>query len=390
MKTRLAYVIRIEHDEVRIVHQSFRDFLVLCQEVSVGDQILRNVFFLPRSREEGKLAVDCLTYIALEDFIDEQDSIEKDEDCWNQRLVLGHRLRYQFGFLRYATEYWPIHAGETSQNEPEAVWKGFKRIVASPANYKVMCAGYGITQYFNPPVFVAFRLGLDYLVEKLISDGHSINEIDEGDMHIIHSRSRGILSLDNRYGPNADVPASDKDIDVLLSFGADINGRDCRAQTILHRLVTTSSLSRVKTWLRRPFVDVNARDWNGQTILHRAINVPGEPGDLLVDAILAEEAVNVNILDMFGMSALTLTTKWGSQRMLQRLLRCPRVDIFRATYQGESLLINVARQGRAGLLISLLERLQSVESFRDPNNRSILHWTVMMSMTTALRIALTK
>jgi ankyrin repeat protein len=395
LKKRLPYIIKVNQDQVRIVHQSLRNFLVLCQEVSIDDRTIRNEFFLNGRTEERKLAADCLTYIALDDFVTmAQPTSEVPRTYGLKQLVITPAFKNKFIFLSYSTQHWPAHAEASSDDGIDAIWELFERVIDSRTHYEIMCAGYGNQGYYSPSIFVAFRLGLDYLCRKMVSIGYDINEIDEGKMHIIHSHPRANRQLDNDYSLFTSRLLPDGDIDVLLGLGADINGRDCHDQTIFIRLVATidrhRSLDRVKSWLRRPDVNANAQDWHGRTALHVAVNVPEEYSDDLLDILLGEESLDVNALDSFGMSALTLTTQWGNQKTLQKFLQCPRVDISRASYQGESLLINVARQGWDGLLISLLERLPSVEPFCDPDNRTILHWTLIMSMTNAFRIAMTK
>ena len=399
LKRRLPYLVEVDQYQIRIVHQSFREFLTECQEVSIDDLSVPNKFFLDGRTVEWKLCTDCLAYIALNDFIIMQQAIDEIRSYGIHHVVGIHIPRVylsKFLFLDYSTTHWPAHAisGAGSHDGIDAIWTAFKRIIDRPSHYKIMCAGYGISGYFNPPIFVAFRLGLDFLVDKMVSEGHDINEIDEGNMHIIHSHPRANRRLRNDYSPSESLSLPDDDIDFLLGLGADINGRDCYGQTILIRLVKTigrhCSLERIKSWLRRSGVDINAQDRDGRTVLHAAVNALQAYIDPLLDILLAEESLDVNAQDSLGRPALTITTHWGDQKTMQKLLQCPRIDISRALYQGESLLINVARQGWNEILISLLERLPSVDDFRDPDNRTILHWTVIMAMPSALQIAITK
>jgi ankyrin repeat protein len=389
LKRRCPHLLRVDGETITVVHQSFKNFLFQTREISTDQHRALNKFFIDVAEEERKIGVDCLTYLGLEDFIQMGSAAYQKGRLG--LITIKEDIMTSYPFLEYAARHWPAHL--SSRDDAQDVWHIFKQIVDNPTNYRFLCACYGTYDYFNPPIFTAFRLGLDSLVKKLVEDGHDINDKDGNDNHILHENNRHFGVPQSLGMQRRSVGLSSSDVNFLLELGADINGRDRFNQTVLIRTTAAlkdGSIEAVRELLARPRVDLNAQDHLGVTALHVAVLLDWTTSDPLLDIMLSETQLELNIQDSVGRTPLTRAIHWGKELATKKLLRHPGVDISEAVIHGESPLINAACQGWTDIVIPLLRSLPSVDGFCDATGQTIFHWTVKMGMLRALKIAISK
>jgi ankyrin repeat protein len=100
--------------------------------------------------------------------------------------------------------------------------------------------------------------------------------------------------------------------------------------------------------------------------------------------------LDVNVMNSFGRTPLTLAIYWGKEFATKKLLRYPRVNIDTAEMYSESPLINAACQGWVEIVMSILNRAKDVDNYIDKSGRLIIHWAFINNMIPALELTLEK
>ncbi len=160
---------------------------------------------------------------------------------------------------------------------------------------------------------------------------------------------------------------------LLVQKGADINGRDSRGETPLHKSLTrpTGLFARrsknMTAFLLEKGANFNALDQNDASPLHRAI----KSGDAeLISALLAKN-VNVNARDRTGQTPIfTLMTKTSELRLVRALLEKGANPNLRPP-SGAGLLSRAAQTRRKELVQLLLDKGADVNA-KDSEGRSAL------------------
>jgi ankyrin repeat protein len=400
LRDRCAHVIKIYEGVITVTHASFRNFLFEAKEVQTADKTgtVANQFFLNRPKDDCRVGLDCMTYLLFRDLPAPSDRLRPYHTVFNDKSTTQ-----KFSFLDYTALYWSEHVSPQDDEFIGDIYTAFKKLINSPSNYQAMCAGQkgGAYEVMNRPLFVAFRMGLDKIVQRLVDDGHKINELDHDSNHIIHQTRRsgeiilhtvGTLNIFARILELADI-------NFLLNLGADINGRDSLKQTILIRLVRNlrdedndefDSIEVFHEWLARPGIDVNARDHLGVTALHAAVVLGVKAASAAIAALFKRADLDPNVQDHDGLTPLTRAIHWGKEYAARTLLGHPRVAVDRGEIFGESPLLNAASQYWEDVVRLILARLTSVEQYRDATGKTILHWCVITGMRTCLDMALRK
>lgn len=415
-----------DKDIVTIIHQSFKDFLLGVRHVK-GEP---NIFFLDLKTVNLQIAQDCILYMGLSDMSDEKDGpwvVEKsqwsDEDVESRERKARRRahnarlanFRAKYPFIDYAVEGWSFHL--KGLDDDHEFYKLFKRVTAQERNFQVLnnLSTNFMEDIQRPPIWVAFEYGFYDLVKHLVKDGHDINDPFDG-YHMIHRI--GCESLVRHWvidGPTeARLFKNFPILEKLLSLGLNINGRNIRGSTVLLCLATEANsegvakyhskvhealspgqavAASVRTWLKMPNVEVNAKDPWGTTPLHAAACHIAPIAKALIETLMSDPSLDLNPEDERGRTPLNLAIYWGKQETARLLMEIPGVKIDTSfTIQGESPLINAARQGWQDLVLSMLRHLTSDEipKHLDLHERNILHWTISGGMTDASFLAIRK
>ena len=127
-------------------------------------------------------------------------------------------------------------------------------------------------------------------IQGLIAKGLSVNTKDIFGLTPLHSaimvccfegvgtllQNRAIIESDTSnpflHYLNPLLPGFDQTLELLLSYGCDINERNARKETALHAVLTTNTTStRPLTILLQNGADVHAKDSLGETPLHKSV-----------------------------------------------------------------------------------------------------------------------
>ncbi|MBA3535361.1 MAG: DUF5630 domain-containing protein [Tatlockia sp.] len=115
-------------------------------------------------------------------------------------------------------------------------------------------------------------------------------------------------------------------IALLLDFGVSLTKKNCQGETILFSLLETDkqSFAETKIYFRRFLklgADINAQNDEGETMLSKAV----KRGDLnAVIFLLAQEEINLSLIDKTGQSALNHAEKQNNQWIIALLRQYDR------------------------------------------------------------------
>jgi len=151
---------------------------------------------------------------------------------------------------------------------------------------------------------------------------------------------------------------------LLIERGADVSIRDARGLTVLHKVVSENLIPLAKLVIERK-ADVNAVDANGKTALHLLRS--REMAELLVSA-----GANVSVKGTDGRTALHGAAVRGEAEVSRVLIEKGADPLARAV-DGATPIHDATRDARGGVLKELLAvKSQGVNAI-DNNGRSPLH-----------------
>jgi KaiC/GvpD/RAD55 family RecA-like ATPase len=252
------HLVKIDNDGVvRLVHESFSSFLLATPLVSDLGGAVSNVFQV-RQNAELELALDCLSYLGLEDY--------EHENRIGDEFEGGFLVKYPF--LSYCLNSWYRHFHRF--DEQCSIWSYLSKVFLPAQSHQ----NPRMRWYPNrPTIFYLWDWGLRDNFAHAIESGLNINEPSDFCPHIY---VEGHIVYYAR-----DCPESH--IDRLISLGADANGTGGQGRTVLHGLISDNKISHVRAWAEREGVDVNFRDKFGLTGIHIAAmeRTPAEFVDIL-------------------------------------------------------------------------------------------------------------
>ncbi|KAH6893443.1 ankyrin repeat-containing domain protein [Thelonectria olida] len=352
-----------ERDVITLVHQSFKDFLLQTTQVADIERPIPNEFFINRNATCYESGLDCLAYLGMSDF-------EDWEPLWDLTglyPVLRDDVPRVFPFLDYSRHEWASHL--RNLDDGDEAWRYFYGTVNRKQKMRWAPA--------NPLIFWLFKQRMKGLLRRAAREGFDMNQVDSQGAHIVHIAVQYIKEM------------VFEDVDFLLSLGADINGRDAHGQTLLHRLAINEELDGIRQWMTKSHVDINAQNSKGETALHAAVRTEDPVVDIL-DILLASPQIDVNITDHEGLTPLCLAIHWCRHRATMRLLQHDTVDVSIGSPAGEDPLVSAIIQGWSDVALAILNKLDSVEPYRDNVGRNVLHWAAYMNMPGVFKAALGK
>ncbi|QYS92729.1 hypothetical protein H0G86_000130 [Trichoderma simmonsii] len=365
-KTLCPHLIKVDDKGlISFVHQSFAKFL---QETDVKADINRpipNNFYIDYDKARYDSGLDCLAYLALNDF-----KIEK--KIWVRTFYwmpksINPPLFDKYKFLDYSL-LWPIHLKDL--DDDDAAWDCYAATLKGNDHCMIWAP-------FDPISFFLLSNGLMGLLKRSVQHGFRINTLNSDGEHIIHVATK---DFDTNWLQT---------VNFLLDLGADINGKDTFGQTLLHRLIRTEEVENIKKWIMRPGVDVNSQDRRDQTPLHAAARTQKSTTEI-IDIIMTKQDVDVNIPDCHGRTPLCLATHWGRKEATMRLLQVPGIEMNTQNSKGESPLLNTIIQGWAYVALLLLDNIDNIDDFHDNVGRNVFHWAAFLNMPEVFRNAILK
>jgi ankyrin repeat protein len=157
-------------------------------------------------------------------------------------------------------------------------------------------------------------------------------------------------------------------VNFLLDLGVDVNAKDDKNQTALHKAVQAWGYTDVAQTLLNHGADVNARDSDGYTPLLVTNNHAYD----MVAALLAKGA-DVNAKGNDGRTALWRAAAVGDTELVARLLD-KGAEINAKTASGRTALMEAAMQDRVDTVRALLKRGARVNE-RDADGKTVLQLT---------------
>ena len=273
----------------------------------------------------------CLTYVAFDEFAQGPCSVDESFE---------HRLEV-YPLLRYASEYWAVHARGTVETQVMESALGFladqaKLMSSIQVLYasKIHTPGYSQNYIYDVgSLWFAATFGLSTVATELIHEGVDVEAKDAKRQRPLHQASmKGFSEVVKRLlDCGADVDAKgnlgrtalhwavanghQETMQLLIAQGASVNAEDGRRWTALH-LAASNGHSALTMLLTSHGADIEARDGYGGTPLYRA----AESGDLHSARLLIEIGAKLDVTNQFNQSALHRAADVGHKAVVQLLL----------------------------------------------------------------------
>ncbi|KAI9765235.1 MAG: hypothetical protein M1840_007727 [Geoglossum simile] len=364
----LGGLVRIQNDEVLLVHKSAKEFLLKGHDGPC------------HAMDHASIAQACLAYLSNID----PPLVTYDGD--EPQISLSTTKHYDL--LTYAVQHWPTHyrlakdkssiyhsASTFLQNKKLMhMWSELHWCQGNPATRRRLC--------FNDPLPVAAELGFNDVVDALLKrspldDGYRSMALEvaaeRGDEGLVAQllKSRAAITV------ALHLAAQNGHLNVvshLLAAGAAGSAWDHTHSTPLH-LAARSGYQQVVAKLLQAGSDVSASNADGSTPLHLA----AEFGHVEVIQLLLDAGAIPGMTDKDGSAPLHLATKSGQLKAVKMLLGAKsEVD---ATDHSGSTLLHLAVASRQVELVKALLKLHPSLSAVDHQKQTALHLAVLAGHT---------
>ena len=356
-----GYFLVIKEDEVGLIHQSAKDYLLR----KTYDPNPELEFF--RVKEEAanlEIARTCLNYLhsgAL-------------ENCESDILENPGHLR-AFPLLNYAVLHWHEHARFLPRSEDifDLSLPFYRKKSHIRRSWlKAYCDHKGVYKYsFSLESFHVFNLA-SYLGIIPLAENHILGEgwmnktkrlyylhkhNDHGRTALISAAEQGHeamvrLLLGQGAGLNATGHGHyswtalmraakyghEVVVRLLLQKGADVNAKDKYGETALVYAAISGQEAVIRLLLEKG-ADINAKNKKGKTALIKAID--WRSGEAVVPLLL-EKGTDINAKDKHGETALTSAIGWRKGDAVLRLLLEKGADVHAKNQDGETALMKAA------------------------------------------------
>ena len=369
-----GYFLTIKGDEVGLIHQSAKDYLLR----KTPDSNPKLEFFrIEEEKTNLEIAQKCLAYLqngALADgavFLEDKYDLVKDTS----------RLK-AFPLLSYATLHWPEHARSLASSEDifDLSSPFFKE--------KSLVREYWLQTYFTTKrwnalsnsaslLHIASHFNIVPIVKNLLSKKGRMNRLKLYiDVNRRGSSRRRALHWAARSGHEAVVR-------LLLEKGARVDAKDGLGSTALH-LAARSGHEAVVRLLLEKGARVDAKAEDGSTALHQA----ARSGHEAVVRLLLEKGARVDAKDGLGSTALHRAAESGHEAVARLLLeKGARVD---AKAEDASTALHwAAHSGHEVVVRLLLEKGARVDE-KDEDGSTALHLAARSRHEVLVRLLLEK
>jgi serine/threonine-protein phosphatase 6 regulatory ankyrin repeat subunit B len=361
--------VRIQSDDVLLIHESAKDFLLEALHVSYPQG--KSFALLGHSR----LVNFCLDYLLSIDWLGVPSAIFENE---TQVSLTGG-----LGLLLYAIEYWPRHYRLSSKvsslaekankllekKECTKFWSQLQWYQKGKASKK--------QTFSTDPLTFAAKFGLNDIVLSRL-ESPSCTDADRATvLHLAALRGdvdfvEQLLSMDFKIKDALHLATKRGHGNIvkrIIEFGANIGARDDSESIALH-YASQSGYQSIVIPLIEAKSDVNAIDINGS----RPIHLAAEFGHVDVMETLIAAGAEVGPKDCKGSTPLHLATR-AAQLDAMKLLMNNQEDIYAVDNDSKTALHLAAASGLLEPLDLLLSRHVWVD-VTDGNRNTALHLAV--------------
>jgi len=283
-------------------------------------------------RKDVRKAIRERTEVILNRYVDRHGN--RRSQGWFEETLTGYFTYYQQDYGHHGRGDELVHVAKTC-------------FEAKPSHGEVTARN----TIGETPLHVAARLGDRVGVRQLLSRGASINVTVQSAEQ--YSPAWGDTCLHSAViERRADL------VPLLLEAGAEVNARNVRGVTPLHRAVERPELVDL---LLRNGADVNSTDRLGRTPLHYAAATSPRA---VIDALLRAGA-RVEAADNVGRTPLHEAARWGHEECVQQLL-AKGADVNQPADLNVTPLHLASRNGHANVVNLLMVRgcdIRAVDSF---------------------------
>ncbi|KAH3269678.1 hypothetical protein KXW55_003589 [Aspergillus fumigatus] len=332
--------LKIQGQEVVLVHQSARDYLLRKEPDS--DIVLE--YFRIKSEEAhlmlAQACLDCLAHSSLQ-----YEPLDLNNESYSQESPL----------LNYAAFHWPVHAQRSSVLAVQLL--GFsKTFFHEDSDLRKNCFNKSVDKKDargRTALYWASSKGHEAVVRLLIERGANVRVKDK-------------LGLTALY--QASSSGHEAVVKLLLDHGADVNARSAsKGWTALFEAASNGHEAVVQLLLDCG-ADVNMKDEDGWTPLCQAAS----RGHEAVAGLLVSHGADINARDGNGRTALYRAASDGYEAVV-----CPLLDHgadinARGKYKGRTALFEAASNGHEAVVHLLLVRGADV-NMKDEDGRTPLY-----------------
>ena len=334
-----GYFLKIEEDEVGLIHQSAKDYL-LRKTCDSNPEL--EAFRVKEEVANLEIARKCLNYL-------HSGALENSE---SHILKNASHLR-AFPLLKYAALHWHEHARWLARSEDifDLSLPFYRKKSHIRRSWLVAYREYSDNYFRYPLLLESFTLlhlasyfDILPLAEKLVLGKGMMNKI----------RCLYYLRKRDRYGMTALMWAShcghEAVVRLLLEKGADINAKDPFGGTALKEAADEGRKTLVRLLLEKG-ADINAIAGFGEPALITAAGLGLEN----IVWLLLEKGADINAKDRNEITALMLAVIYGEEAVIRLLLE-KGADINAKDKYGETALMNVGGEGYEVVIRLLLEK----------------------------------
>lgn len=336
-KKECPHLIKIDGSgTIKLVHLSFKSFLLEIENVKHGPDLVPNSFHFDLKSVNYDVGLDCLSYITLEDF---------------KSLSLFEAQEHTF--FSYCHKSWIHHL--------ESIQDGFYQV--SVYFFKLLNLETKRLRWYDTSkmIFELWDRGLGELFEPATRLGMNLNVFDDNGDHFIH----------HVYENSKDTTGKDATIRWLVDLGVDLNGRTHLGQSILHKCLITWH-DALSGSLSTPDI---ASGGAPRELLEMINGNPRKPLEAAVDSardackrLLAYPSIDLNVIDKYWFSPLSYTIYWGMKDAMDMLIACPYFQ----TGKGQSALHVAVKEGSFAAVKQLLARGIEVDGLTS-QGETVLH-----------------
>ena len=397
-----GYFLQIQGDEVGLIHQSAKDYLL---RKTSDSNLELEVFRVKEEVANLEIARRCLNYL-------HSGALENSE--FNMLKNTSH-LR-AFPLLKYAALHWHEHARFLHRSEDifDLSLPFYQKKSPIRSSWlKAYCDYHARSFKGSAPresltlLHLASCFGILPLAEKLVlgrgwmnkpkrlyhlrkRDGYRMTALmwaaaqgHEAVIRLLLEEGADINANKKSGGTTLMEAANKRDeiiVRLLLEKGADVNLKDTSGRTALSIAANIGYETTVRLLLEKG-ADVNLKDTSGRT----ALSIAAKEGEEIVVRLLLEKGADVNVKDQDGETALmkAARNKYEKGEQAVQVLLEKGADVKAQDRDGETALMKAAEEGSGTIVQLLLEKGADInvknKSGETAFMKAAVHWNNLWS-----------